>query len=308
MRFVFLLLSSLLVCLELCAAPLRVVALHPVLEEFVLELGGGTVEVVGLLPAGSDPHAFNPAPADVKRISSAQLVLATGLGLEPWLGRLIVNSGFKGVLLEAGSVISNPVRSSHSHEKCTSGHHHGEETEHDPHWWHGIAASRDVARAIASRLQSLQPEQSAAISGRLQVLEARLARLSAWAELRIAKIPPARRILVTSHDAFGYLAHDYGISVHPLSGVSPEAEPDARALAGMIDFIRREKVPTLFPDNGENPRLLAMMLKESGARLGGVLYADGPAAAGTGPATQEAMFRHNLDCIVQGLEPASEKK
>ena len=131
---------------------------------------------------------------------------------------------------------------------------------------------------------------------------AQLDALAAWAQTEIAALPPARRQLVTSHDAFGYLARDHGFTVHPLQGINPEAEPAARELGALIDLIRREHIPAVFVDNTENPRLLAAMLRETGAKLGGTLYADGLGAPGTPATTFAAMYRHNLHTLVSALK------
>jgi zinc/manganese transport system substrate-binding protein len=282
-------------------APLRVVALHSVLAEFARRIAGPDAEVSCLLPAGSDPHSYSPAPADVIAIGRAELVLASGFEFEPYLGKLVRNSGTRAPLFEAASVIREPVEAA---APDAGGGHAGHDHEHgefDPHWWHSLRAASDVAGGICARLSAARPEARTRFEAGLAALRAELATLETWAAAELVRLPPARRQLVTSHDAFGYLARDLGFTLHPLHGVSPEAEPDARTLARLIDFVSKNKIRAIFPDNTENPRLLAAMTRESGARLGGTLYADGIGAPG-GPASDyAAMYRHNLSTILAGL-------
>ena len=302
------LLLSLVACWSLAAAlvasPVRVVTLHSVLTEVVAEVGGPEVSVVGLIQPGVDPHTFNPAPADVRRLAQAEIVFSSGFGLEPYLDKLVANSGTKARLVRAADVISNPVHSSCRHAHDHEGHDdHGEDHEEfDPHWWHGLANVRAVTLQVRDALATLRPEAKTGFEARAAVYLGKIDALAAWAQQEVAVLPAARRCLVTNHDAFGYLVRDYGFTVHPLQGVNPEAEPNARELAELIDFIRHEKIPAVFADNTENPKLLAAMIRETGAKLGGTLYADGLGAAGTPATTFADMYRHNLGTIVSALK------
>ena len=314
------LLLSLVACFSLgaalVAAPVRVVTLHSVLTEIVAEVGGPEVSAVGLIRPGVDPHTFNPAPADVRRLAQAEIVFSSGFGLEPYLDKLVANSGTKARLVRAAEAIPNPVHAScrhahhhHEHEEASDDHDHEsaadqdeDPEEFDPHWWHGLANVRAVTLQVRDALATLRPEAKAGFEARAAVYLGKIDALAGWAQQEVAVLPAARRCLVTNHDAFGYLVRDYGFTVHPLQGVNPEAEPNARELAELIDFIRHEKIPAVFADNTENPKLLAAMIRETGAKLGGTLYADGLGAAGTPATTFADMYRHNLGTIVSALK------
>lgn len=302
---------------SLSAAPLRVVTLNSVLAEFASAISGPEATVECLIPGGSDPHGFSPSPADFKRLVQADLVIASGFGMEPWLDKIVSAKGIQGGLLDVSLYVRNPVCSveeetrphpaaspdddtAKSHSAHTD-HAHG---ELDPHWWHSVSAARDVGRAVLERLIQLRPAGRNAFEQRWELLDARLAGLETWVQSEVSQLPVARRHLVTSHDAFGYFARDCRFHVHPLTGVNPEAEPDAKALATLIRFIRHEQIRAVFADNTENPRLLAAMLKESGATLGGTLYADGPGTSDSPASNYEAMIRHNTSTILKALQPA----
>jgi zinc/manganese transport system substrate-binding protein len=278
------------------AAPLRVVTLHSVLTEIVATVGGPEVTVTGLLKSGDELHTFNPAPSDARALAQADLIVASGFGLEPYLDKLADNSGTKARRALVSAVVTDVVRS-------TEAHHAGEaQGEIDPHWWHSLTNVRRVTVLVCDELVALRPAAAPQFQARAAAYLAQLDALATWAQREIAQLPPARRQLVTSHDAFGYLARDYGFVVHPLQGISPEAEPNARDLAALIDFIKRERIRAVFPDNTENPKLLAAMLRESGAQIGGTLYADGLGPVGSPAATFAGMFRHNLSTIVGALK------
>ena len=145
-----------------------------------------------------------------------------------------------------------------------------------------------------------RPADAAGFAERADALVARLAALDDWTRRQLAVLPPDRRELVTTHDAFGWFAHDYGFSIHPISGLNPDADPDARDFARLADLIRRLHIPAVFIENSENSKLAAALAREAGVRLGGILYPDGLVPESDG-GTYEALYRHNVRTIVDGL-------
>jgi zinc/manganese transport system substrate-binding protein len=154
---------------------------------------------------------------------------------------------------------------------------------------------------VRGAFAAARPGDAVGFASGARAYEARLDSLQAWAAAQIATLAPGRRQLVTSHDAFGYFARDYGFTVHAIGGLSTEGEADARHVAKLIDLIRREGIPCIFAESSANPRLVANLMRETGARLGGTLFADGLGPPGSGAETYEAMYRHNVRAIVDGL-------
>lgn len=282
------LLGSAAVC---AAAPVRVVTLGTVLTEIARRVGGPDVSVTGLVKPGVDPHTFQPAPADVEPLTNADLVLACGLGMEPYLDRLVANSGTHAQILQAGDCFGGNVPTLATYGR----------REPDPHWWNSVIATEAVVARVARALCSLRPAEAARFEARAATYLGQLKALDRWTRAQLAPIPPSRRILVTTHDAFGWFARDYGFRVLYLSGLSPDTEPDARTLARTIDSIRASGVPSLFVENSANPRLVEAVVQETGVSLGGTLWPDGLIAEPDGASYLE-LFRHNVRTIAAGLE------
>ena len=281
--------------------PLRVVTLHTVLTEIAREVGGHRVEVVGLLQPGIDPHTFDPSAADMRKLVDADVVLISGLQLEHYLDRLAAQRREKGSVIAVGDALPSTLASTNGHAEKSGDNPSETADEKDPHWWHSIdnvLFATDLVRAEFSRLR---PAWADDFARNAQAYEQRLFALKSWAATEIAKLPPQRRHLVTSHDAFGYFARDYGFTVYPISGFSTESEPNAKHLAQLIDLIRAQHIKAVFAENNVNPRLISNLVSETGVRLGGSLYADGFGPAGTDGATYESMVRHNVTTIVSGL-------
>lgn len=294
--------------------PLQVIALHPLLGELAPEIGGPRVEVVNLLQPGEDPHLFQPRPADMRKVSQADLILAGGLDLEPYLGQLRDGAGARASWLLIGDSLPSPIEGTHScsHDQhddhdhdhhdadhADHDHHHGE-SEFDPHWWHSVGNMKHAAGQVRARLSELSPEDAALFTQREEALQDRLEELDHWVRREVARIPRERRILVTSHQAFAYLGHDYGFDILPLVGTSTSEQPSSGSVRELVETLREKNVHAIFAEDRENSRVLEQILQETGARNGGTLYADGPGADEA--STYEAMMRHNISTIVSALQ------
>jgi zinc/manganese transport system substrate-binding protein len=283
--------------LAACAAlggatpPLRVATLGTVLGEIASQVGGGRAAVVNLIAPGVDPHTFNPSPADMRALVDADIVLASGLSLEGYLDRLAARLGPRGRVLAVGDALPGTLTAPGA----------GPGGERDPHWWHSIDNMGRAVDLVRAEFAAARPGDADTFAANARAYQARLDSLKAWVAAQIATLPPGRRQLVTSHDAFGYFARDYGFTVHAIGGLSTEGEADARHVARLIDLIRREKIRSVFAESSANPRLVADLLGETGARLGGTLYADGLGPPGSGAETYDSMYRHNVRAIVDGL-------
>jgi zinc/manganese transport system substrate-binding protein len=272
-------------------APLRVVTLSTVLTEVAREVGGETVTVKGLVQPGVDPHLFSPSPRDIRAMIDSDLVLSSGLNLEGYLRRVVSNDVPAGRVIAVGDALKAPITITSS-----SG-----AVEEDPHWWHSIDNMLAAVEVVRMEFSASRPASSAQFLANARAYSVRLVGLKAWAAREMARIPSDRRILVTSHDAFGYLARDYGLTIQPVGAYSTEGEADGRRVAALVDYIRAHRVPAVFVESSANPRMVQNLVEETGVRLGGTLYADGLGPMGSGAETYESMYRSNVTAIVAAL-------
>jgi zinc/manganese transport system substrate-binding protein len=284
------------------AAPLRVASLHTVLTEIATTLGADAVTVIPVIPAGADPHTYDPTPADLRRLIEADLVLLAGLGLEPYLDRLAANVASPDRLLSVGDRLPPALllatgEADHDHH----GHDHHHHGEYDPHWWQSPTLTRAAIHIVARELAARLPAAAPAIYARADTWSRDITAAQNTARTAAAAIPAERRQLVTAHDAFGYLARELGLTVVPLAGLSTAQEPDARRFAALIDQIRRDRIPALFLDANYPPTLIEALQRETSTRLGGTLYPDGLGPADSPAATWSAMFNHNVTTVLTAL-------
>lgn len=282
---------------------LAVASLSTVLSDVARNVGGKEVTIAEIVKPGIDPHDFQPSPGDIKALSKAKVVLASGLGFESYLDKLRASVGNGPVFVVVGEKIT-PImveEDVHDHDHEGHDHSHGKGGKvADPHWWHSIANVKIATRAIRDAFSAADPENQAVFESNAKKYLAQLDELSKWTKIQVARLPKNRRILVTSHDALGYFARDYGFEIHPVEGVSTSDQPSSKRVRELIQEIKSEGVKAIFAENIENPKVLGEITKETGAISGGTLYADG---LGTNEAnTYETMIRHNVETIIKALE------
>lgn len=280
------------------ARPVSVVAANTILADLVSEVGGDAVEVVCLARSGADLHDFEPQASDVRKLADADIVVLNGLGLEPWIGKLVQNSGFRGPVVEAceGIDVITAAHDAHAH---AAGHPHDHAA--DPHAWHEPASVRIYVRNIRTALSAAAPESAKVFAAGEARFLGELERIDAWAREEFAAIPPQNRRIVTSHDALAYLGRAYGIEVVSVTGISADAEPSAKRVAEVIGLIRASGVRAIFFDPADNRAIMRSIAAETGVRLGGGLYTDGLGAPGSGADTYLGMLEQNLRRILDSL-------
>ena len=289
----------------LAAQPLPVVASFSILADMVREVGGPHIEVTSLVGPNTDSHVFNPTPADAKRIASARLVFVNGLGFEGWLDRLVKASGYRGPIVIASKGVKSPLQLKDDHHHAGASKGHGHQHSHgapDPHAWQNLANAERYVETIRIALAAALPAHSAVFEQRAADYNKRIRALDQATKAQIATVPVERRRVITSHDAFGYLAAQYGLTFLAPQGFNTDVEPSARQVAQLIRQIQREKIRAVFMENMGNPKLLAQLSQEAGVTPGASLYADALSSADKSGATYLQMMRHNVSQLVAGMQ------
>jgi zinc/manganese transport system substrate-binding protein len=281
---------------------LPVVATFSILGDFVKNVGGARVALTTLVGADGDSHVYSATPADAKTVAEAKVVFMNGLGFEGWMDRLVKASGTKAAIVVATRGVkprSMPGAHGHGH-----GHGHGHSHSHsdaDPHAWQSVTNAKVYVTNVRDALIKADPEGKAEYEANAAAYLAKLDALDKEIRETVTRIPPARRKVITSHDAFGYFKAAYGIDFIAPQGVSTESEASARDVANLIRQIRRQKIPAVFLENISDPRLVKRIADETGARIGGTLYSDALSQPSGPAATYIDMMRHNLRQISEAL-------
>jgi zinc/manganese transport system substrate-binding protein len=301
-----------IVSLLVAALPARaqdrigVVASFSILGDFVRNVGGDRIAVTTLVGPTGDVHVYTPSPRDAKQVADARLVVVNGLGLEGWLPRLVQSSGGKATIVTATKGIKprqaddDGDSHGHSHGKDGGQHDHGD-AHADPHAWQSVANAKIYVSNIRDALIVADPAGEAVFRANAEAYLGKLDALDREVRDEAAKIPPAARKVISSHDAFGYFADAYGIVFIAPQGVSTESEVSARDVARIIKQIRASKIPAVFLENISDPRLIQRIAAETGAKIGGTLYSDSLTAENGDAPTYIGMVRHNIKTLTSAL-------
>lgn len=277
-------------------AGLRVLAAENFLADIAQNVAGDRLKVGSLLPVGMDPHAFSPAPQDVIKITESDLLIINGAGLESWLEPVLQNAGGQRRLVEAASGIA--------FRQPSAGNPGTDEVDGDPHFWFDPLLVIRYTENIRDGLMAADPAGSEIYRQNADAYIQLLRELDGWIVSEVAQIPPARRLLVTDHETFGYFAERYGFTI---SGVivpsySSGAAPSAQQLAGLVEKIRASASPAVFLEAGSSPQLAEQLASQTGIAVISDLYTHSASAA-DGPApTYLTMMRYNVSRIVAALK------
>lgn len=254
-----------------------VTTFYPIYE-FTKEIGGDDINVVNLLPVGVEPHDWTPRSQDIMNTSKAQLFLYNGAGLEGWVPNFLKgldsSSNVEAVEVSQGiDLIMTDEEDGHDHGESGEEDHHEADDDHnsdasedslhtDPHTWVSPKSALIMARNIKESLQSVDPDHQEGYEERYNKLAERLEALDSKFEEELAKLPNHK--IVVSHQAFSYLARDYGLEQHAIMGLSPDAEPRGQDIVKLAKMVKEEGIKYIFFEELVSDKLAKMLAAEAG--------------------------------------------
>lgn len=273
------------------AGKLKVVATTVQITALTKEVGGDRIALTGLIPAGADPHEFEPRASDLAAIEDVQLILRHGIGLDGWLDGTL-KAGTKARVVTVTDGIS-----------LLKGEESDKEID-DPHVWHDPEDDKIMVANIAAALDAADPANKAQYDAAAAAYEQKLDDTKRQVQAILNEIPPDGRKLVTNHDAFGYFAKAFGLQIvgAVIPSVSTEAEPSAQDTAALLDTIRKENVKAIFAESSVNAKLATTLANDAGVKIVDDLYGDSLGKPGSGADTIDGMLLANAHKIADALK------
>jgi manganese/zinc/iron transport system substrate-binding protein len=304
--FKLLLLSLLALSLSACAGAepasdgrLNVVATTGHLGDAVRNIAGEAVVLTTLLGPGIDPHSYVATESDLRTFQGADLIFVNGRHLEAQLDRVLSQIDERGdaTVIAVADRLDPALLLNWEPESGMP---------FDPHVWNDVVLWQQVVELVRDELIAADPANSATYSRNATAYLAELAALDSEIRAAVDGIPAERRVIVTAHDAFGYLGRAYGFEVEAVQGISTEAEAGTADIQALARLVVEREVPAIFIETTISPRTIEAVqaaVRAAGREvtLGGELYSD---ALGTpdGPSgTYIGMMRHNINTIVAAL-------
>ena len=273
---------------------LKVTTTVNMVSDLVREIAGEHVEVSELMGPGVDPHLFKASAGDIDKLLNADVVFYVGLLLE---GKI------QGTLekVESAYAVTSKIDTKRLEKpKEFDGHF-------DPHIWFDVTLWVDTVDAVVEGLSKADSAHAADYKKNGEATKAKMNALHEWSLAKVKELPEAKRILITSHDAYNYFGRAYGFKVVGLQGISTVSEASLADVAKMVDFIKENKVKAVFVESSVSPAAIKRISEDSGAVIGGELFSDamgerGKMEHGYDVGTYEGMIKHNLSTIVDALK------
>ena len=310
----------------------QAVATFSIIGDLVGQIGGERVDVTTLVGPDGDGHVYSPSPADARRLAEGDVVFTNGLLYEGWIDRLIASSGTQApVVVVAENIDAIPdgghgdahddhdhghdhddhdhshddhghEHDDHGHEHDDHGHSHDDHLhgEFDPHAWQDVGNVKVYVANIRDALIAHDPAGSDIYSANAEAYIGELAALDAEILEAVAALPKGA-LVITSHDAFRYFTHAYGLEFDAPLGTSTEVEATARDVARLIETIRANDIGAVFAESLTDARLIEQIAREADVPVAGTLYSDALSPPDGPAGTYIDMMRHNISLISEGL-------
>jgi zinc transport system substrate-binding protein len=226
-----------------------VVSFYP-LAFFTQQIGGDVVDVHTLVSPGIEPHDFEPTPQDIVRIQKAKLLVYNGAGLETWVPRITVE-------LPVDKIVntSTDIELIQTSKQPTS---------YDPHVWLNPHLATQQVDAITAGLVKVDPDHKETYQKNATFLKTKLGNLDGQFHQGLEHCQ--LRTIVTSHDAFEYLAQEYHLNVTSIAGLSPDEEPTPQKLAEISKLVKAQLIKYIFFETLVSPKLAQTVAQETGAQ------------------------------------------
>ncbi len=277
--------------------PYRVAATTGMVADIVRQVAGEHAEVEGIIGSGVDPHLYKPTSVDVKALQRAEVVFYNGLMLEGKMSDVLVRVARSGKPVFA---VTEAILEQEDYVITTGEQHY------DPHVWMDVRGWMRAVEVVAEALAGYDPGHAEDYRANAAGYLERLGRLDAYVREVLASIPPKRRVLVTAHDAFSYMARSHGLEVRGIQGISTESEAGVKDIEDLVDYLVAREIPAVFVETSvsdKNVRALVEGTRARGheVRVGGELFSDAMGAEGTYEGTYIGMIDHNVTTIVRAL-------
>ncbi len=286
-------------------APLNVLATTQQIGDVVKNVAGDSVDLTTLLGPGIDPHTYVATESDIETFQNADIIFYNGHHLEAQLERVLDQ-----IAGEEGKTVVAVAEQ--LDETSLLGWEPEAGLPNDPHVWNDVRLWKEIVFVVGETLGEADPANAETYQSNAESYAAELDDLHAYILGEVEKIPQEQRVLVTAHDAFGYLGRTYGLSVEAVQGLSTETEASTADVQALANIVAERNIPAIFVETTISPRTIEAVQEAVRAKtgsdvtIGGELYSDAMGDPGTEEGTYIGMMRHNINTIVRALSAADE--
>ena len=276
---------------------LRVATTVGMIGDAVSQVGGDHVDVTNLMGPGVDPHLYKPSAGDISTLENADVVFYGGLHLEGQMVEVFESLSTRKKVVAVSSDIDR------SRLRAVA----GANDTFDPHIWFDVMLWTDTVRTVNRTLAEVDPNNAGDYQQAADDYISQLESLHTWVQQQIALIPVEQRVLITSHDAFGYFGDAYDMEVVALQGISTSSEYSLQDIERIINIVVARQLPAIFVESSVSQKSIEAVQEGSRARghnvvIGGQLYSDAMGDPATAAGSYIGMVQANVNTISQALQ------
>lgn len=228
------------------------------MKEFVEAVGQDKVEITTMIPTGTEPHDFEPKAQDLTALSSAQILVYNGLGMENWIDNAVSAAANENLIVVAASDGVEYITNTDEAEISEHG-------QYDPHTWLSLKAAQIEVGNIKNALITADPDNAEYYEDNYTAYIQQLEDLYQEYAVKFASL--SKKSFVTGHAAFAYLCRDFGLAQNSVEDVFAEGEPTAQQLAELVDYCRTNSITTIFAEEMASPEISATLAEEVNAKV-----------------------------------------
>lgn len=245
---------------------LKVMASFYPVYDFALKIGGDKVDVTDMVPAGTEPHDWEPGTSDITGLENADVFIYSGAGMEHWVDDVLKSLENKKLIAVEASTGISLMEGHEEEDEADKADKAGEEAheEYDPHVWLDPMNAKKEMENIKDAFVKADPENKDYYENNYKIYEEKFDALNQTYKDTLDPLPG--KVIVVSHEAFGYLCGAYGLTQMGIEGLSPDSEPDPARMAEVIDFVKENNVKTIFFEELVSPKVAEAIAKETGAQ------------------------------------------
>jgi len=280
------------------ASRYTIVTTTGMIRDIAHQVAGERAEVIGIMKEGVDPHLYQPNTEAIAQLSAADVIFYNGLMLEGKMADVLQRQTRKNPNVYA---VTEGLRQRADYVMTD------EENYYDPHVWMDVRGWIHAVRFVAEVLSEYDPDHAEQYQTNAERYTAKLEHLDAYAREAIGSIPEPQRVLVTAHDAFGYMGRAYGIEVQGIQGLSTESEAGLKRVNALAKMLAERDIRAVFIESSVPQKAVRSLIEGAKAnydhdvRIGGELYSDAMGPRGTYEGTYIGMIDHNVTTIAKAL-------
>ncbi len=274
---------------ETSSSKVKVAVTFDAMREFVQAVGKDKVEIVNMIPDGTEPHGFEPTIKTLKQLGTARLFVYNGLGMEPWVEKAVQTAGNKNLIVVEASKGIKPIPLTDTEEIQEHG-------QYDPHSWLSLENAQIEVKNIADALAKADPDNADFYQANATEYTAQLQQVEEEYARKFQALP--NKQFVTGHAAFAYLCRDMGLQQNSIESVFADGEPSTQQLVRLTEYCRQHHVKTIFVEDMVSPKTSQTLADEVGASVKQIHTME----ASEGGASYLDRMKENLDEIYSSLQ------